>query len=94
MKQPEFQVPRKPLPSRSAYVSTEPTAPARYSRRKEMLHKNITEESKSEDHGETRFSQTNSFHSVTENISSQNSIRSINSNRLIFLKGIFISNFE
>lgn len=80
-KQSEFPVPRKPLPSRSAHLSSEPTAPARYSRRREILCKSVTEEIKPKE-TENRFTQANSYNSIMD--ASALNLRTNNTHRLVF----------
>lgn len=60
-------MPRKPLPLRSAHLSSEPTAPTRYSRRREGHCKSVTEDSRVKSEPmENRFSQANSYNSIID----------------------------
>ena len=63
-KQLEFRVPGKPLPSRSAHLSTEP--PIRYPRRTEMLRKSVTDESETKATGCDYRQSQNSLSLVNE----------------------------
>ncbi len=74
-KQSEFKTQRKPLPLRSAHLSSEPTAPARVARRRDMPHKNATEENKFKNE-DNKFSESNARLVAIDNVTIPSDSRS------------------
>lgn len=76
----EFRALRKPLPSRSAHLTSEPTAPSRFSRRR-----NLADDRSSKNEAENKFSSSNLFYPVTENESKERAVKSKTTYRYILV---------
>lgn len=74
----EFRALRKPLPSRSAHLTSEPTAPARFSRRR-----NLADDRFPKNDAENKLSSSNLFYSVPENESKEKAMKSKTSYRYL-----------
>ncbi|XP_065224768.1 unconventional myosin-IXAa-like isoform X2 [Planococcus citri] len=84
-KQSEFPGPRKPLPARSAHLSSEPTAPARYARRRDLHSKSVTDDTKKNENNE-RFSQANSYNSIIDASAASSRNNNTHSKQMVDLK--------